>query len=161
MGKSKIRLFELVSQMEIQMDEMPVYFNQETGEFVFVEERFFGDIEDGMTKEDYSQDWQKEAYEQAKDVMVSTSDKYLRIPSNFDIHEWEIMKDFCYTIDDENIRGDLLNAIHGRGAFRMFKDKIIHYGIRQDWFDFRKEQFAEIARRWCESHDLEYVEESI
>jgi len=157
--KPKVNIPELVQEMNAQMDEMPVYFNTETGEFVFVEERFFGDIEDGMTKEDYSQDWQKEAFEQARDVMASSPGKYLKIPTNFDIHEWEIMKDFCYTIEDENVMNDLLNAIHGRGAFRMFKDKIIHYGIREDWFDFRDKEFAEIAKRWCESKDLEYVEE--
>lgn len=156
--KPKVNISELVQEMNAQMDEMPVYFNTETGEFVFVEERFLGDVEDGMTKEDYSQDWQKEAFEQARDVMASSLSKYLRIPSDFDIHEWEIMKDFCYTIEDEDVMNDLLNAIHGRGAFRMFKDKIIHYGIRQDWFDFREQEFAEIAKSWCESQGLEYVE---
>ncbi len=86
------------------------------------------------------------------------SDEYLRIPTNYDNHKWEIMKDFCYTGEDEDIMNDLLNAIHGRGAFRMFKDKIHHYDIREGWFDFRDREFAEIAKRWCEAQGLEYLE---
>ncbi len=160
MGKTPaVSIPELVQEMDAQPDEMPVFFNKENGEFVSVEERFFGDVEDGKTKEDFSIDWEKEAFEQAKKVMGSSPGKYMRIPTNFDIHEWEIMKDFCYTLDDENIMNDLLNAIHGRGAFRMFKDKVLHYGIREDWFDFKEKELAEIARRWCESHDLEFVED--
>ena len=154
---SKVKISDLVGEMDVQMDEMPVFFNKESGEFVAVENRFFAALEDGKTEEDFSPDWEKEAFKEAKDVM--NSEKYLRIPTNFDIHEWEIMRDFCYTVEDENVMNDLLNAIHGRGAFRMFKDKIFHYGIREDWFDFRDKEFAEIAKRWCESHDIEYIEE--
>lgn len=155
--KSKVKISDLVGEMNIQMDEVPVFFDKSEGEFLHINNRFFRKLEDGKTKEDFSQDWEKETFEQAKDVR--NSDKYVRIPTNHDIHEWEIMKDFCYTIEDENVMNDLLNAIHGRGAFRMFKDKISHYGIREDWFDFRDKEFAEIAKRWCEKHDLEYIEE--
>ena len=51
----------------------------------------------------------------------------MRILTNRDIHEWEFLKDFCYKADDEEVRGDLLDAIHGNGAFRNFlkQDKSI------------------------------------
>ncbi len=156
-GQPKVSINELAQQMNAQPDEMPIFYDKAEGEFIPIEDRFFRAVEDGETEEYYSTDWEKETFRKAQDIWES--DKYVRIPSNFEIHEWEIMKDFCYTVDDENIRDDLLNAIHGRGAFRMFKDKIIHYGIRQDWFDFRDEQFAEIARRWCDSNDLDYTED--
>ncbi len=155
--ESKVKISDIVGEMNMQPDEVPIYFDKSKGEFLHINERFFSGIEDGKTKEDFSQDWEKETFEQAKNVWGS--DRYVRIPTNRDIHEWEIMKGFCYTVDDENVMNDLLNAIHGRGAFRMFKDKIRQYGIREDWFDFRDKEFAEIAKRWCESNDLEYVEE--
>jgi hypothetical protein len=31
------------------------------------------------------------------------------------------MERFCLSVDDEDIRDDLCNAIRGRGAFRYFK----------------------------------------
>ena len=155
--ESRVKVSDLVGEMHIQPDEVPIYFDKSKGEFLHINERFFRAIEFGKTKEDFSQDWEKETFEQAKDVR--NSDQYVRIPTNRDIHEWDIMKDFCYTIDDEDVKDDLLNAIHGRGAFRMFKDKIRHYGIREDWFDFRDKEFTKIAKQWCEKQDIEYIEE--
>jgi len=155
--KSKVKISDLVGEMNMQPDEIPIYFDKAEGGFLRINERFFRAIEFGKTKEDFSHDWEKENFEKAREIRYS--DRYVRIPTNQDIHEWEIMKDFCYTVEDEDVKDDLLNAIHGNGAFRYFKDKISQYGLREDWFDFRDKEFAEIAKRWCEGHDLEYIEE--
>jgi hypothetical protein len=53
----------------------------------------------------------------------------------------------------------LLNAIHGRGAFRYFKDKIHELGIADQWYTYRDEQYREVARDWCEQHDIEIATE--
>jgi len=153
----KVKISDLVGEMNMQPDEVPIFFDRIEGEFLHVDERFFGAIEFGKTEEDFSQNWEKEIFERAK--AVRDSDRYVRIPGNRDIQEWEIMKDFCYTVDDEVVKDDLLSAIHGNEAFRTFKDKISHYGIGEDWSDFRDQEFAEIGRRWCEINDMEYIEE--
>lgn len=38
------------------------------------------------------------------------------------------------------------SAIRGSGAFRRFKDSIMHYGIEKDWYDFLEEAHRRIAR---------------
>ena len=157
--ETKIEIDDLVGEMDIQMDEHRTYYNRETGEFVLVTDMAFMQLEDGKTLDDIDPRFKEERRNLRLAHDIWENDNYVQIPTQFEIHEWEIMKDFCYTIDDENIRGDLLNAIHGSGAFRMFKDKISQHGVRQDWFDYKKERFAEIAKRWCEKHDLEYVED--
>jgi hypothetical protein len=83
---------------------------------------------------------------------------WIKLPSQFDVHEWQIMKRFCYTIKDETLREELLNAIHGRGAFRMFKNVIYRHRIEEDWFTFKNEAFKEIAIQWCEENEIEYEE---
>jgi len=68
------------------------------------------------------------------------------------------MRRFCYTIDDEALREELLNAIHGSGAFRMFKDVLRRNDLEDEWFAYKNEVFKEIAIQWCKENEIEYEE---
>jgi hypothetical protein len=68
------------------------------------------------------------------------------------------MERFCLSVDDENMRDDLCDAIRGRGAFRHFKDRIQAYGIAEEWYRYRDEALREIAVAWCEAHGIPYTE---
>ncbi|WP_153465478.1 UPF0158 family protein [Sediminibacillus terrae] len=63
----------------------------------------------------------------------------------------------CYR-QPEHTRGKLLSVIKGRGAFRRFKDTIIDLDIRNEWFEFRDQAYREIAKEFCEKHDIEYID---
>lgn len=54
----------------------------------------------------------------------------------------------------EGVREDLLRAIHGKGAFRYFKDTLQRHRIESDWFAFRSEALRQIALDWCEEHGV-------
>ena len=75
-----------------------------------------------------------------------------------DIHEYRIMERFCSSIEDDDMRDDLCQAIRGRGAFRYFKDRIHAYGIAEEWYRYRDEALREIAVAWCEEHGIPYTE---
>ena len=47
------------------------------------------------------------------------------------------MRQFCFSVGDQKISQSLLNAIHGRGAFRIFKDSIHRLGIADQWYKYR------------------------
>ena len=64
------------------------------------------------------------------------------------------MQDFANSVSSEKISADLLNAIHGSGAFRNFKDTLRRHRIEKDWYAFRSEALAEIARDWCEENQV-------
>ena len=68
------------------------------------------------------------------------------------------MERFCLSVDDEDMRDNLCNAIRGRGAFRSFKDKIHEYGIAEDWYQYRDAALRDIAVTWCEAHGIAYTE---
>jgi len=85
------------------------------------------------------------------------SDRFLELPDRFDIHEWSIMERFSRAQNIEQIRGELLNAVHGAGAFRAFRSAIRRLGLEQSWYQFRDEALAEIARSWLEEHKLQYT----
>ncbi|GAA0603608.1 hypothetical protein GCM10009001_20800 [Virgibacillus siamensis] len=94
----------------------------------------------------------------AYDVVDGFGDMYVELPSEFDIHEYSMIEDFCYSLKDSQERDTLLRVIRGKGAFRRFKDTIIDFGLRQRWFDYRDECYKEIARQFCEDHGVEYVD---
>ena len=67
---------------------------------------------------------------------------------------WAIMEEFSLEVKSDGIREDLLRAIHGAGAFRMFKDTSRRHRIEAAWFAFRAEALRQIALDWCEEHDI-------
>jgi hypothetical protein len=82
---------------------------------------------------------------------------YLQLPDRFAIHAYQIMERFCLSVEDADIRGDLCDAIRGRGAFRRFKDSVQAYGIAAAWYRYRDTALREIAVAWCDAHGIIYT----
>jgi hypothetical protein len=53
-----------------------------------------------------------------------------------DVHEWDIMRRFSQS-EDEPVR-NFLDAIHGRGAFRVFRRTPEEIELRDEWFAYRE-----------------------
>jgi hypothetical protein len=77
------------------------------------------------------------------------------LPDRFEVNEWEMMRDFALSVEDEAASGALLDAIQGRGAFRHFKDRVRERGMADPWYVFRGERYRQIALEWCKEHGLE------
>ncbi len=152
-----VKLKDIIDEMEIQSDAHSYYLNKKTGEFAMVTDEHFAIAED---EEDISHypDWEQEAIQVAIDVLESEED-YISLPSQFDIHEYQIMEEFCLSLDDENLKDKMYRSIKGRGAFSRFKDNIFEHGIEQNWFQDRREAFKRIAIDWCEENNIPYIEE--
>jgi hypothetical protein len=101
--------------------------------------------------------WQKEAVKRLKALL--DSGRALSLPDRFDFHEWEVMKRFALSIEDIDEGTELSNAIHGSGAFRVFKATIVRLGHREKWFEYRDEALRELAKEWLEDNGIEYTEE--
>ena len=155
--KPNINIRDVIQEMDGLSDNFKAFFNIRTGEFITLSDEDMGAAEEGEQLDDYP-DWQQEVIQETKDVQFT--DNYLALPSKYDIHEYEIMKSFCYTVEDDELHDSLLHAISGRGAFRIFKDTIYEHGITDDWYEYRYQAFREIAIDWQESHDIDYTEES-
>ncbi|MBK9612459.1 UPF0158 family protein [Candidatus Amarobacter glycogenicus] len=112
-------------------------------------------VEGDRDLEEYP-DWQHDDIRQDDEIL--NSEDWLELPTTYDIHEWEIMRDFSDAVDDERLRNELLDAIHGKGAFRHFKDTIHSRGIEADWRRFHDAALAAIARGWLERNEIAYTE---
>lgn len=125
------------------MDEMTVFVNRKTGEIVSVSHDDLSIVEEGVG-EDELPDWQAEMLPQLREIAAGGD--WAALPDRFDIHEWEIMRRFVATVDDADLAERLERAIHGKGAFRMFRATIDDAGCRDEWYDFKRQSLKKIAR---------------
>jgi hypothetical protein len=147
-----VRLSDIVDALEMQFDESSSFLDRDTGQVETVSHHLLREAEEsGEDEEPDLPAWQKQEWEIAKRI-VST-DRFQKLPTKFEIHEWAIMEDFSHLVESERIREELLHAIHGTGAFRNFKDALRRHGIESGWFAFRGEALRQIALNWCgENH---------
>jgi hypothetical protein len=150
-----VKLKDIIEGMEFQTDEGSSHLNTTTGEVIYIADEEIRAAED-ETPLDHFPEWQHEAIRVAKEFLES--DGYLELPTKFDIHEYRIMERFCLSVDNDDMRDKLCNAIRGRGAFRRFKDRIHEYGIADDWYTYHDETLRKIAVDWCEANGIPYTE---
>jgi len=141
-------------------DEWEAFLDPETGEVLVMtdEERGYLDEEEVEDKETFEMpEWQKESVARLRALL--DSGRALHLPDKFDFHEWEVMRDFAASLEDPDERAELLRAIHGTGAFRMFREATTRLGLREAWFQHREQALRDMAKEWLEEHGIEYAEE--
>ena len=154
---ARTKLKEIAEEIGIQSDEHTSYFDRKTGEVLMVSDNEMRVAEENISLEDYPE-WQHEMIAMAKLVVNDAEGRYLPIPSKWDFHEYKVMEKFCWSRDDEEQSENLLDAIQGRGAFRMFKDRIHRLGIQNDWYRFRDEALEVLASDWAEENGIELTD---
>ena len=151
------KLSDIVDALEMQFDEVPSFFDRETGNVETISHEFLREAEESDEDEDDLADipkWKKESAQLAKLITFSPGDRFVPLPSKFDVHEWAIMEEFASSVKSDSIREDLMHVIHGPGAFRNFKYNIRRHGIEKAWYAFRTNALRQIAIDWCEEHDI-------
>jgi hypothetical protein len=147
-----ISLSEVIEAIELQTDESVPYLDPDTGEIVDVTDEMRRRVENDET--DDAPQWMRAEIPKVRQVLESG--RFLRLPSKFDVHEWAIMDRFSRGHENDRVREELLDAIHGAGAFRMFRSTIRRLRIEEAWYHFRDEAIKEIAREWLEDCHLPY-----
>jgi hypothetical protein len=147
-----VSLKEVVDAMDLPNSEWTSYLNPKTGEIVTVTDEDRQLAEDPDLDEQDLPDWQRESLPKVREALESGD--FVALPNQFEIHEWAIMERFANDRASIAQRDELLDAIHGRGAFRSFRSAIRRLGIEDEWFEFRQSAFEEIAKDWLEAHDV-------
>jgi hypothetical protein len=164
-----VSLRDLVGELPILPNEGTAYLNKVTGKIIMFTD---DDVEMAEAYEEMEEEFEEENeenggeelasemeyYQEVNKILASDAD-YLKLPTRFEIHEYEIMERFCLSYPDRKIGEFLLQKIKGSGAFRRFKDAIYEYGIDDDWFKYQNEAYREIAIAWLESNDIAYVDD--
>ena len=151
-----VSLSDVIEQMDLMTDEATAYINRKTGELIALTDEELALVEDPDETADAPQ-WQKDLLPKAREVLAS--EDFIPLPSKFEIHEWSIMERFARSLTDVAVSDELDAALHGRGAFRRFKDTVQRLGIADEWYRFRDAALEEIAVEFLETHGIAYNRE--
>lgn len=152
----KVKLDDVIEALELCSDEGSYFYSADTEEVVYVTTDDLSMAEDGEITYGLPE-WQREMVETAVDI-VENWDNYIKLPTKFDINEYNIMSEFCYSIENGTVRNQLLNAIRGSGAFRKFKNSIQRFGIEKQWYSFRDKTLYDMAVEWCKRNGIVPIE---
>ena len=135
----KVKLDDILEAFELNDRYSEYFLDQETGEVVQVDDMMMTSAE--------------------MDEICDRLDEhgFYRLPTSFDIRDYDIMNDFV-SQQTGSRREKLLTAISGRGAFGNFKREIRSMGLEQKWYDFQADAYKRKAIAWCEEHNLEWEE---
>ena len=149
-----VSLDVVAQELDTLMDQMTAYINRQTGEIATVSEDDTVLIEDEDFDVAELPDWQAEMIPRLREILSGVD--WEPLPGKFDIHEWEIMREFAESVEDGKMSERLQRAIRGAGAFRMFRMTIEDYGLREAWFDFKHQALRQIAAAALEELDIPY-----
>ncbi len=116
------------------------FLNTETGEFV------------SLPDSDYYGPWDEETEKLAE--KIDSSDVYVRLPSQRELREYDIMENFAEHVPNQRKAAILFRALEGRKPFRHFKDEINNLGLDEAYYAFRFLSFCVMAVRWCRDNDI-------
>ena len=152
-----VSLRDVIEEMELSSDEATAYINRKTGELFTLtdEELAFAENPDEAAE---AAQWQKDLLPKAREVIASGD--FIPLPGKFEIHDWSTMERFARSLTDAAVSDELDAALHGRGAFRRFKDAVHKLGIADEWYRFREAALEEIAVEFLEAHGIAYQRKS-
>ena len=158
MEQARAKLSEIVDAIDTTCDEMYAYFDRQTGKVEIVSEEDMAAARDEKRAAE-APEWQQEVIAMARQIEQASADRFVPLPDQFDAHEWDMMRKFIPTVEDEPIRDELQDAIHGAGAFRHFKSSIHRLGISDQWYAYRDSCYRELALEWCRDSGIEWEAE--
>lgn len=138
-----ISLQRVVAEMDC-LEGTTVYLNKRTGELLLLfddSSRFDSELENDAER-------------------LEADEDFLPLPDKQEIDEWGMMVSFAQSRDEEQVTRELLDAVQGRGAFRMFRSTVTRHGLLDEWYAFRDASYEEIAVDWLEAHGVPFVREA-
>lgn len=87
---------------------------------------------------------------------IEASTDYVRLPNQYDIHEYRIMERFAETVSDKQKQPELFRTLREKRPFRRFKDELNYFWLTSAYYNSRFQALMEIAREWCEDNRIPY-----
>ena len=149
------RLADIIDALDMQHDESTCYVDRQTGRVEVITDDMSADAEEDVDL-DGLPEWQRPMVEIARAIEADTEGRFVALPDRFEIDEWEMMRRFAQSVEDDAVAEALSRAIRGRGAFRYFKDKVHELRLAERWHAFREAEYRRVAVEWCEAHEVAY-----
>lgn len=151
-GVGKIDITEAVQSVQMGGEVFELFYDRQTGQILEVP------TEEGLAYVDYES--MPAADRQLWDLVAEDEHgkRFIKLPTEFEINEWDIMRQFAESLNDAKQAALLGDAIRGGGAFRRFKNSVARMGLEKMWDAFRDNAVKQIMLEWCDEHGIQPVE---
>lgn len=151
-AKAVASLRNVAGSMQLVSDNVSVFLNSSTGEVIEASDEIMALVDDEDLKD--RADWEIEFATEIKELLES--DHCIEFPDRREIDEWSMMEKFASAVEDEHARERLLDALHGKGAFRRFKDVADRLDLLDPWYEHCNKAFEDFTRKWLQDNDIPY-----
>lgn len=153
-----VKLNDVIDAVDNAMEEQSQYVDRTTGEIVPITDEEWEAAEENEPLSDYPA-WQHDSILKAREVLNDESERFCALPTQFDVHEYAIMEDFCLELKDSAKAKELLRLIKGKGAFGRFKNALSSFDLWDAWTDFKRNELERTAIEWLEENQIAYTKE--
>ena len=150
----KVNISEIVESMDMQSMEFTSFLNRKTGKIIGVMDEDFRSIDRAYEDPELMSENEVKVFKELGDFLEG--EDAVKLPTSFDLNEYDIMEDFINSLDNDFVRSQLSNAINGKGAFRRFKDRAFDLDVIEDWYKFKENSYKSIAIEWCKDNDIKF-----
>ncbi len=138
----RVHLREVLDALDATNDSSVFVFSKKRNRvLLFFEGSLADELENNLTLED----------------ALNDPDSYIPLPTEYEIHEYQIMEDFVNSLEEEGAARELLHTMQGKGAFRRFKEKVSLLNLEDRWYRYRNDEYEKIAMEWCSSNGIESI----
>lgn len=135
----QIKIEDIIDVIEMMDQHSEAFLNEKTGEIEWINEMSMSQTEIA------------EIYDRLEE------DGFYRLPTQYDIDEYNIIEDFIVNLPHSREKEELSEAITGTGAYGRFKDTLEELGLADDWYDFQGAAFKRLAEDWCIDNQVEFA----
>jgi hypothetical protein len=133
-----VKLDDVIDALEEAAEECAHYLDKRTSEIVMVTNEEMEAAEEDELISEYPE-WQREAILKAREIL--TSDQFVPLPDQFDIHEYKIMEDFCMVFEDRRVGENLRRLIKGSGPLDALRMRSIRWVLTKRGMSFGERRF--------------------
>ncbi len=100
--------------------------------------------------------------QQVDEIQDQLGQRYLRLPKADSRRSYQDIEAFILTVQSEDLRNELTQAIAGQGAFRRFKAALAgHRHERERWFRFKNQRLRLRLAEWLVTEDVELIVDEV
>jgi len=147
----RLRLEDIVNELELISDEGNSFLNKTTGELFHISHKEFEHIKAGLKNDTFKKVWPVEKSFDPRKIFRNKN--YIQLPTRSEINEYGIMMKFLLDISDVRIHNEVYNSMrNNNGGSSALIDIMRKYNAGDEWYKYKRKAFRQIAIDWCKNN---------
>lgn len=155
----KVYLKDVIESMEFENELLNHFYNKKTGVIIYKEDFSTSAYSaEDINRLNEFEEWERELICNLQDLKENPDD-YIQLPQKDESYELKMMMDFCNSFSDLSLENNLdINSVDEKTKLHKIKQIIQDKELINEWYDYREDTEKELAIKWCDDNNIEYIE---